>query len=326
MCSEVAITLLYFCVFFFSCFDLLDPSERGVPEVLHNNRYKHRWTPSLSFSHNDKMSRKLFVGGLDFERTTSESLHNHFSQFGEIVEAIVICDKHSGRSKGYGFVTFVSDESAHNALLEPNPVIDGRAANVNIAYTSAKKPFSNSNTSSSSRGSSPHSPKPHQQRHNMTAPLAMQPQFAAAAAAGGPPPSPYGYQLGYNAYGQYAPGPTLFYPMNAAPGFGPATTGPIRNMTDSDLAHMPLQQSRQPYQHPVMYILQPSAGGGYQQQYFVPMSPTLIIEELRDGGVNEEQMAAPMMEPPTMMHHRPPMMGPTSSTAAATTTTATTEF
>lgn len=47
---------------------------------------------------------KIFVGGLAWE-TTRESLKRHFDQFGEIWEAVVIGDKYSGRSKGYGFVS-----------------------------------------------------------------------------------------------------------------------------------------------------------------------------------------------------------------------------
>ncbi|KAL4573232.1 hypothetical protein LXL04_020031 [Taraxacum kok-saghyz] len=47
---------------------------------------------------------KVFVGGLAWE-TQSETLHRYFEQFGEILEAVVIADNHTERSKGYGFVS-----------------------------------------------------------------------------------------------------------------------------------------------------------------------------------------------------------------------------
>jgi RNA recognition motif-containing protein len=51
----------------------------------------------------DTTYTKVFVGGLAWE-THKETMKKHFEQFGEILEAVVITDKASGRSKGYGFV------------------------------------------------------------------------------------------------------------------------------------------------------------------------------------------------------------------------------
>lgn len=98
---------------------------------------------------------KVFVGGLAWE-TPSEELRRHFEPFGDILEAVVIADKATGRSKGYGFVwpdyistfffpssssssssspqvTFREAEAAQRAVANANPVIDGRRANCNIA-------------------------------------------------------------------------------------------------------------------------------------------------------------------------------------------------
>lgn len=52
----------------------------------------------------DTTFTKVFVGGLAWE-TQSETLRRHFEQYGEILEAVVIADKNTGRSKGYGFVS-----------------------------------------------------------------------------------------------------------------------------------------------------------------------------------------------------------------------------
>ncbi|RZR78727.1 hypothetical protein BHM03_00004161 [Ensete ventricosum] len=60
-------------------------------------------------------------------------MRKYFEQFGEILEAVVITDKNTGRSKGYGFVTFREPEAAMRACVDPSPVIDGRRANCNLA-------------------------------------------------------------------------------------------------------------------------------------------------------------------------------------------------
>ncbi|VAI60071.1 unnamed protein product [Triticum turgidum subsp. durum] len=87
----------------------------------------------------DTTHTKLFVGGLAWE-TTSERLRRFYERFGDILEAVVITDRHSGRSKGYGFVTFRDAEAATKACEEPSPVIDGRRANCNLASLGRAQP------------------------------------------------------------------------------------------------------------------------------------------------------------------------------------------
>ncbi|XP_076911198.1 putative RNA-binding protein ARP1, partial [Bidens hawaiensis] len=97
---------------------------------------------SLQFLNNpfgDTTYTKVFVGGLAWE-THSETLHRYFQQFGEILEAVVITDKQTARSKGYGFVTFRDPEAANRACADPNPVIDGRRANCNLASLGRPQP------------------------------------------------------------------------------------------------------------------------------------------------------------------------------------------
>lgn len=93
----------------------------------------------LNFPFGDTTYTKVFVGGLAWE-TQSETLHRYFDQFGEILEAVVIADKHTGRSKGYGFVTFRDAEAAKRACMDPTPVIDGRRANCNLASLGRAQP------------------------------------------------------------------------------------------------------------------------------------------------------------------------------------------
>ncbi|CAI9755174.1 unnamed protein product [Fraxinus pennsylvanica] len=82
----------------------------------------------------DPVQRKLFVRGLGWE-TTTEKLRQVFSAYGELDEAntIVITDKASGKSKGYGFVTFKHIDAAILALKEPNKKIDGRMTVTQLA-------------------------------------------------------------------------------------------------------------------------------------------------------------------------------------------------
>jgi RNA recognition motif-containing protein len=55
----------------------------------------------------DTTYTKVFVGGLAWE-TQRDTMRNYFEQFGDILEAVVITDKNTGRSKGYGFVCIIS--------------------------------------------------------------------------------------------------------------------------------------------------------------------------------------------------------------------------
>ncbi|XP_034028708.1 RNA-binding protein 38 [Thalassophryne amazonica] len=90
--------------------------------------------------------RKIFVGGLPYH-TDHASLRNYFQTFGDIDEAVVITDKQTGKSRGYGFVTMMDRGAAERACKDPNPIIDGRKANVNLAYLGAKPRTSQTNLS-----------------------------------------------------------------------------------------------------------------------------------------------------------------------------------
>ncbi len=79
------------------------------------------------------MGKKLFVGGLSWG-TDDEMLRSSFEKFGEIDEAKVITDRETGRSRGFGFVTFSDDDAALNAISEMDGQdLDGRTVKVNEA-------------------------------------------------------------------------------------------------------------------------------------------------------------------------------------------------
>uniref|UniRef100_A0A0D9VSR4 RRM domain-containing protein n=1 Tax=Leersia perrieri TaxID=77586 RepID=A0A0D9VSR4_9ORYZ len=85
----------------------------------------------------DTTLTKVFVGGLAWE-THKDTLREHFERFGDILEAVIISDKLTGRSKGYGFVTFKEADAAKKACEDATPVISGRRANCNLASLGAK--------------------------------------------------------------------------------------------------------------------------------------------------------------------------------------------
>ena len=79
------------------------------------------------------MSKKLYVGNLPFS-VDSEKLKELFSTYGETEEVTIISDKFSGRSKGFGFVTFKEDASADKAVAEMNgKEVEGRELKVSEA-------------------------------------------------------------------------------------------------------------------------------------------------------------------------------------------------
>ncbi|GMI95239.1 hypothetical protein HRI_003193200 [Hibiscus trionum] len=82
-------------------------------------------------------SSKVFVGGISFQ-TDDQGLSDAFSQYGQVVEARVIVDRETGRSRGFGFVTYTSTEDASSAIQAlDGQVLHGRQVRVNYA---AEKP------------------------------------------------------------------------------------------------------------------------------------------------------------------------------------------
>ncbi|KFK34718.1 hypothetical protein AALP_AA5G183100 [Arabis alpina] len=80
----------------------------------------------------DTKLTKVFVGGLAWD-THKEAMYDHFIKYGDILEAVIISDKLTRRSKGYGFVTFKDAEAAKRACEDSTPIINGRRANCNLA-------------------------------------------------------------------------------------------------------------------------------------------------------------------------------------------------
>lgn len=85
------------------------------------------------------MAVKLFVGNLDYT-VTSDDLKALFAKAGSVVDAVVITDKMSGRSRGFGFVEMSSDDEVKKAVETLNgSELKGRKINVNEARPQAPR-------------------------------------------------------------------------------------------------------------------------------------------------------------------------------------------
>lgn len=86
------------------------------------------------------MAKKLFVGGLPWG-VDDQGLATAFAQFGTVREAKVITDRESGRSRGFGFVSFDNDAEADKAIsVMDQSLMGGRTINVNEAKEREQRP------------------------------------------------------------------------------------------------------------------------------------------------------------------------------------------
>jgi cold-inducible RNA-binding protein len=83
--------------------------------------------------------KKLFVGGLSF-KTTEQGLADAFAKAGKVISAVIIMDRMTHRSKGFGFVEMENDEEADAAIAMYNDQeLDGRKVVVNEARPLEKR-------------------------------------------------------------------------------------------------------------------------------------------------------------------------------------------
>jgi cold-inducible RNA-binding protein len=91
---------------------------------------------------------KIFIGNLSFN-TSKEDLEQEFAQYGEITEAKLITDRDTGRSRGFAFITFTTDEALQAACEKNGAELDGRTLRVNKAEE--RKPRENTGGYSNNR-------------------------------------------------------------------------------------------------------------------------------------------------------------------------------
>ncbi|EEF52963.1 RNA-binding protein 24 isoform X2 [Ricinus communis] len=251
-------------------------------------------TPSnLAGQFGDTTYTKVFVGGLAWE-TQKDTMKKYFEQFGEILEAVVITDKATGRSKGYGFVTFRDPEAAMRACVDSAPVIDGRRANCNLASLGVQR-------------SKPSTPK-----HgggggrNLRVISSFQTGFGTAFPSAASFPH-YAIQQGipYNVYGYSPYSPEYTYPTSYYNVYGGATaqypmygTGHSGMMSGAAAAFYPYLQFGEgsggatsysssqnynvQYPHHLFQYSAVNSTGGYPQHFGAPLSlaPTASLQSV----------------------------------------------
>ncbi|KAF9244996.1 hypothetical protein BU15DRAFT_85812 [Melanogaster broomeanus] len=80
---------------------------------------------------------KIYVGNLSWN-TTDDTLRQAFSQYGQVLDSIVMRDRDTGRSRGFGFVTYGSPQEAEAAISGLNEQeLEGRRVKVNMANARA---------------------------------------------------------------------------------------------------------------------------------------------------------------------------------------------
>lgn len=75
---------------------------------------------------------KIYVGNLPF-RITKEELEQHFTQYGNVTETIIITDRETGRSRGFGFISFENEDAMNAAIQGDGAELDGRPLKINQA-------------------------------------------------------------------------------------------------------------------------------------------------------------------------------------------------
>ncbi|KAK7261692.1 hypothetical protein RIF29_28009 [Crotalaria pallida] len=103
---------------------VLQNDEFNGSHVIHDNI--HNFTPS--YNHHGSLSGKLFVGGISWD-TSEETFFKYFNKYGEVVDSVLMMNKHSGRPRGFGFVTF-ADSAVADKVLAQEHTIDSRVVEV----------------------------------------------------------------------------------------------------------------------------------------------------------------------------------------------------
>jgi len=97
------------------------------------------------------MAQKIYVGNLAYT-TSEETLTGLFSQYGEVVSAVIIKDRYTEQSKGFGFIEMTEQGSADAAIATLNGTeVDGRRIRVNPAEDKTRSPRPRNNFSRDDR-------------------------------------------------------------------------------------------------------------------------------------------------------------------------------
>jgi cold-inducible RNA-binding protein len=84
------------------------------------------------------MENKVYIGNLAYG-TTQDELRDEFGQCGEVSDVAIIMDRETGRSKGFGFITFETEEGFNAAIEKDNVEVGGRSLRVRKAEQKQKR-------------------------------------------------------------------------------------------------------------------------------------------------------------------------------------------
>ena len=73
---------------------------------------------------------KLFIGGISWD-TDDERLKEYFGKYGEVIEAVIMRDRTTGRARGFGFVVFADPSAAERVIMDKH-IIDGRTVSFSL--------------------------------------------------------------------------------------------------------------------------------------------------------------------------------------------------
>jgi len=108
----------------------MQQSHRGFDNMKKDSAWRDVLAPGQgggrrSMPHDGEEKGKMFVGGLSWE-SSQDTLQRYFSQYGDVIDCVVMKNSDTGRSRGFGFVTF-SDPSKVDLVLKSGPhELDGR--------------------------------------------------------------------------------------------------------------------------------------------------------------------------------------------------------
>ena len=108
----------------------------GRPQQVGEQQRQRKQGPPAKFA--SMQETKLFCGGLS-KSTDDNSLIDYFSKYGEIIDQVVMCDKHTGVSKSFGFVTFAHMDAVERCLQDGPHHLDGHDINVKKAEVNPGK-------------------------------------------------------------------------------------------------------------------------------------------------------------------------------------------
>ena len=108
-------------------------------EMLNLTLEQNVLVPLSCDNNNLQASSKMFVGGLSWQ-TTEDSMKEYFSQFGPVVEAMVMRDPATKHSRGFGFVTFAQPESVEKVSQAGVHSLDGKKIDPKVAFPKESTP------------------------------------------------------------------------------------------------------------------------------------------------------------------------------------------